>query len=226
MKNTKNKMMCLAVGALILASTHCANAQKGELGLRFMPTFSSFQLKTSAGNTVTGEVSLGYGFGVFGGFNFTDHIGIQAEVIYTSISQKYTESDIERDINLRYFNIPLLLSLNTGKSKPVNFNVVVGPQLGISAGSDIHVSGGGAGSETTHAVLSVKTGDVGFAYGAGFDFGLNPSHTFRLGIGFRGVYGLFDISDNSQTISNDSFFVLEKTHVKTYSGYVGLSLLF
>ena len=72
----------------------------------------------------------------------------------------------------------------------------------------------------------VKTGDIGFAYGAGVDFGLNPSQTFRLGLGFRGVYGLFDISDDSGSLSNDSFFVLEKTHVKTYSGYLGFSLLF
>jgi len=227
MNNKKNKfLMVLSVGAILLVSTKSAEAQKGEFGLRFMPTFSSFNMKTSAGNTVTGEASLGYGFGAFGAFNFNDHIGIQAEVIYTSISQKYTEVNTERDINLRYFNIPLLISLNTGKSKPVNFNVVAGPQLGISAGSEIHVSAGGAGTETTHAVLAVKTGDIGFAYGAGVDFGLNPSQTFRLGVGFRGVYGLFDISDDSGSLTDDSFFVLEKTHVKTYSGYLGFSLLF
>ncbi|MBK5284842.1 MAG: PorT family protein, partial [Bacteroidia bacterium] len=61
---------------------------------------------------------------------------------------------------------------------------------------------------------------------AGVDFGLNASQTFRLGLGFRGVYGLFDISDNSQTLADDSFYVLDRSHVKTYAGYIGFSLLF
>jgi len=226
MKNSKLKVMCLAVTALIFVVTLRTNAQKAEVGLRFMPTFSSVSMKTSSGGTVQGAVTLGYGYGAFVGFNFTEHVGVQAEIIYTPITQKYTELDVEREINLRYVNIPLLLSLNTGKTKPVNFNLVGGPQLGISVGSDIHVSGGGAQSEATHAMLSVKTSDIGIAYGAGADFGLNSTNTFRLGIGFRGVFGLFDISDNNETLANDSFYILDKSHIKTYSGYVGCSLLF
>jgi hypothetical protein len=226
MKNSKVKFMCLSVAALIFVSVLKSDAQKAEVGLRFMPTFSSFSAKTSSGGTIEGSVTLGYGFGALLGFNFTEHVGVQGEIIYTSISQKYKELDVEREINLRYFNIPLLLSLNTGKTKPVNFNFVAGPQIGLSAGSDIHVSGGGEGSEATHAVLKVKKGDLGVAYGAGIDFGLNTEKTFRLGIGFRGVFGLFDISDNSQTIATDSYYVLDRTHLNTYSGYIGFSLLF
>src|SRR5678815_3851733 len=227
MKNLKNSIMnCIAVAALLSAGALKANAQKGEFGLRFMPTFSSFDMKTSDGNTVSGSLSIGYGFGAFGGFNFNEHIGIQAEAIYISSAQKYKEEDIEREITLRYLNFPLLLSLNTGKTNPVNFNAVIGPQIGISTGSDVHVSGGGDGSEVTHAILSVKTSDIGFAYGVGVDFGLNKSQNFRLGLGFRGVYGLFDISDKSVALTNDEFYVLDRSHVKTYSGYIGASLLF
>jgi hypothetical protein len=215
MKNLQNKIMCISVTALLLVSALKADAQKGEFGLRYMPTFSSFEMKNSSGGTVSGEVTLGYGFGAFGGFSFTDHLAIQGEIQYIAISQKYKEADVERQINLRYFNIPLLLSFNTGKHNPVNLNIVAGPQLGISAGSDIHVSGGGEGSEVTHATLSVKTSD-----------GLDPAQNFRLGLGFRGVYGLFDISDNSQTLADDSFYVLDRSHVKTYAGYIGFSLLF
>lgn len=226
MKNFKNNITFAAVIALMLVSTLKTEAQSAEFGLRFMPTFSSFEMKTSTGGTVSGGVTLGYGFGMFGAYMFSDHIGVQAEVQYIAISQKYKEMDVEREINLRYFNIPLLLSYNTGKNEPLNFNVVAGPQLGVSMGSDIHVSGGGAGSETTHAILSVKTSDVGFAYGAGLDFGLTESQNFRLGIGFRGVYGLFDISDKSQTLADDSFYVLDRSHIKTYAGYIGFSWLF
>jgi len=199
------------------------NAQKGEFGVRFMPTISNFDVQTSSGGKISGDATLGYGAGVILGFNFTDHIGIQGEVIYSTLNQKYTEDDIEREIKLEYINVPLLLSYNTGKLNPVNFNVVVGPQIGLSVGSELLQNSGDPNDE---AVLSVKKGDLGFAYGAGFDFGLNAAKTFRLGIGFRGVYGLLDISDNSNNISTENYFVLDKAHVKTYSAYLGISFLF
>ena len=227
MKNLQNKIIIgITITALFLGSTFKADAQKGEFGIRFMPTFSSFDMQTSDGNTVSGSLSIGYGFGVFGGFSFTDHVALQAEIQYLDISQKYKENDIEREINLRYVNIPLLLSFNTGKTKPVNLNAVIGPQLGISVGSDVHVSGGGPDSEVTHATLSVKTSDIGFAYGVGVDFGLTESQKLRLGLGFRGVYGLLDISDKSQALTDNSFYVLERSQVKTYAGYIGFSFLF
>jgi hypothetical protein len=75
-------------------------------------------------------------------------------------------------------------------------------------------------------VLAVKKGDLGVAYGAGLSFGLTPAKTFRLGIGFRGVYGLIDISDNNNALADDSYYLLDRSHIKTYSGYVGLSFLF
>lgn len=200
--------------------------KKGEIGFRFMPTFTSFEMNTSSGGTVKGQVKLGYGIGGFLGFNFTRHVGIQAEVIYSSITQEYNENQVNRKINLRYVNIPLLLSLNTGKDKAVNFNVVGGPQLGIGVGSSIVTSGTNDAVVTSEALLSVKKSDLGLAYGAGLDFGLNKTQTMRLGLGFRGVYGLFDISDRSKTSTTNSYYVLDRTHLKTYAGYIGFSVLF
>ncbi len=240
MKTSKNKIIVYASFAAILcvaalnanaqepapaAASSDASGKMCEIGVRFMPTFSSFQMRGSGGNTISGSVTFGYGVGAIAGLNFSDHVGIQGEILYYSISQKYKESNVTREVNLRYVNIPLLLSLNTGKSKPVNLNFVVGPQIGISAGGNVHTSGGD-GTTTADAILVVKKGDLGFAYGAGLDFGLNSARTFRLGVGFRGVYGLFDISDDSRSANTNEFLILDKSHVKTYSGYLGLSLLF
>lgn len=201
------------------------SAQHVEFGARFMPTFSQFDVQTSEGGTVDGTVTLGYGGGIFLGFTFNDFIGVQGEVIYSSINQKYTELDVEQKINLKYVNIPLLLTLNTGKSSPVNFGVVAGPQIGISVGSsfDNLVVGD---TINLDPVLSVKKGDLGLAYGAGFDFGLDPENKIRLGLGFRGVFGLLNISDDSKTQETNSYYVLDKTNIKTYSVYMGLSILF
>lgn len=226
MKNLKLKViMYTSVATLLLVSSLKVNAQKAEFGMRFMPTVSSFDLQSSSGGKVQGEATLGYGVGALLGFNFSDHVGVQGEVIYSSLNQKYTEQDVETNVNLKYINIPLLLSLNTNKTGPVNLNLVGGPQIGISVGSDVFTSGGND-ADGTQPVVSVKKGDLGLAYGAGVDFGINPSGAIRLGFGFRGVYGLFDISDNNSSTTTDSYYILDRTHMKTYAAYAGLSILF
>lgn len=223
--NILSKKISTAAGtALLLLSLTKLDAQKMEFGLRYMPTFSSFEVFTPGNGRQIGDYTNGYGFGATLGFNFTDHVGIQVEAIYSAIGQKYTEVDVERKINLKYINVPLLLSINTGKSKVVNFNLVGGPQIGISVGSNIFTSKDGP--ENSNAVLSVKNGDLGVAYGAGLDFGVNSARTMRIGLGFRGVQGLFDISDNNATLSTDGYYLLDRSKVKTYAAYAGLSLLF
>jgi opacity protein-like surface antigen len=225
MKNFRIKIVQVVSSILfLLIFTINLNAQSGQFGLRFMPTFSKFDIKTSTGGTIKGEGTFGLGFGAFLGYSFSEYIGVQGEVIYSSYSQKYRELEIEREVKLKYVNIPLLLTLNTGKSRAVNLNVVAGPQIGISVGSDLFTTGDdGTGSQ---GVLSVKKGDLGFAYGAGLDFGINPARNIRLGIGYRGVVGVFDISDNNSTIETNSFYVLEKSRVKVDAAYIGLSFVF
>ncbi|MDZ4752063.1 MAG: porin family protein [Flavobacteriales bacterium] len=226
MRTFQNKLIAsLCCSALLLASTSQSNAQNGEVGVRFMPTFSSFDMQTSTDGTVTSDVTLGFGGGIFLGFNFTEHVGVQGELIYSSISQESSDVNINRKINLRYVNIPLLLSLNTGKSKVVNLNVVAGPQIGFNVGSSL-TQDGTNDANNEQAVLSVKKNDLGFAYGAGIDIGLNTLHTWRLGLGYRGVFGLVDISDKNNNNTEGTYYVLDKAHVRTHAAYIGLSLLF
>ncbi|MCC6461783.1 MAG: PorT family protein [Saprospiraceae bacterium] len=226
MINLKIKFIALfSTVALVSILTPDAHAQKAEFGLRFMPTFSSLDIKTSSGGTIKGEGTFGYGVGALLGFSFSDYVGIQGEVIYSAVAQKYKEQDVERKIDLKYINIPVLLSLNTGKTKAINLNIVAGPQLGISVGSSLFTTGTNP-ADSTNAVLAVKKGDLGIAYGAGLDFGLNSARTIRLGIGYRGVYGLFDISDNSNSLTTDSYYILDRAHIKSNSIYAGLSILF
>ncbi len=196
-----------------------------EFGFRLMPTYSSLSVQSSSGNTVSGEATLGFGMGAFLGFNFNQHVGVQGEVIYSSISQKSTINNAEQKINLRYVNIPLLLSLNTGKSKFINLNAVAGPQVGFKVGSSLTTSGT-VDPNNPQPVLSVKKNDLGFAYGLGVDFGLNPSRSVRLSLGYRGVLGILDVSDNSKTATNNTYYILDRSHIKTNAIYAGLSILF
>lgn len=196
--------------------------RRGEFGLRFMPTFSSFTMSTSSGGTVKSEVTLGYGGGIMLGYNITKHIGVQAEIIYNSLSQKYKDQDIPKEINVKYVNIPLLLSLNTGVGNVVNFRAVVGPQLGFNIGSSVKSTGG----DTLITVLTTKKSDLGIAYGAGIGITLNDTRSIRLDLGFRGVYGLIDISDDNNSNTTNSNYVLDRAKIRTNSAYIGITFLF
>jgi opacity protein-like surface antigen len=195
-----------------------------EIGIRVMPTYTTVQLHTSEGE-ISASNNLGYGAGAYMAVNFTDRLALQVEVIYNSFSQKYIERATEHKIKLQYVNIPVLLSINTGKSEIVNLNIAGGAQIGINVGSSISSSGYGEGV-VMMPVLAVKKNDIGFAYGAGLDFALNPMRTLRIGFGYRGVMGLADISETSESITSDSYYVLQHTRINSNSGYVGLSLLF
>jgi opacity protein-like surface antigen len=232
MKKLTNKIAVItSMAILFFAGIFSASAQevdtykRGIAGFRFMPTVTSLDLQTSTGGEVSGSTILGFGTGIFVGYNFTNYVGVQAEMIYSSISQKVIELEQEQVINLRYVNIPILLSLNTGKTKVINWNLVVGPQIGFNVGSSLTKTGTPA-VDAPDPILSVKKGDFGFAYGAGIDFGLNEARNVRLGLGYRGVFGLLDISDTSGSITTDNYYVLDRSSVKTNSAYIGLSILF
>jgi hypothetical protein len=197
-----------------------------EFGFRFMPTVSAFKMVTSTGGTVQGTATFGYGVGGMVGINLTNHVGVQGEIIYNSLSQKYRDQDLERTMHIDYVNIPLMLSLNTGVGNPVNLNFVVGPQFGYNVGSRITDSGTN-GTDTMNAVIVTKKGDVGFAYGAGLEFALNQTRTIRLDLGFRGVFGFLDIQGTTPSGTNTrSYNVIDHNNIETYSGLAGLTFLF
>lgn len=199
------------------------NAQKAAFGVRVMPTFSNFNLKTNSGGTIKGEVNLGFGAGILLGVNFNQNVSINGELMYSTYSQRYTEKNLERKITLRYINIPIMLSLNTGITKPVNLNITGGPQIGISAGSTFTTKGGD-GTDTYNAVV-IRKGDIGFAYGGGLDIALNVPKTTRFAIGFRGVLGLIDISADNKNQINNNYYVFDRVQLKTYSIYFGFTFL-
>lgn len=198
--------------------------KSGEFGIRYMPTFSTFDLRSENGDVIKGNLTMGNGYGGFVAVN-SKHVGLQLELIYNQMSQRYKDQNLERKIDINYLNVPLLLTLNTDKSKCVNFGVALGPQVGINVGSKVSTTGGNETS-TVAATVALKQADLGFAYGAGFDFALNHMRTVKLNLGFRGVYGLVDISDKNKTKTTNSYYIIDRTKVETYSGYLGLSFAF
>ncbi len=197
--------------------------RRGEFGIRYMPTFSSLNFRNYNGEVVQGSGSMSNGFGIMLGLNLDKHVGFQGEINYYMVSQTYKDRDLNREVHISYLDIPLLLSLNIDKTKPVNLNFVVGTQFGLNVGSNIKTTGGD-NTDTLQAVVAVRQGDIGFAYGAGLEFALNKNHTCRLDVGYRGFYGILDM--NAKSTGSDSFNVIIKTSRKTNGAYIGITFLF
>lgn len=197
----------------------------GIFGIRFMPTISSIKVQNSDGAGVTGNAVVKYGYGALLGFSLNNHVGMQVEVLYNTLSQKYADHTFNREININYVQVPLLLSLNTNRIKMVNLNFVVGPQWGINVGSSVNTTGVGNGNSNMQAVLSVKKNDFAIAYGAGLDFAINPARTIRIDLGFRGTMGIMDASDRTKTLGINEYYILREKQMQSYAGYIGLTFL-
>lgn len=196
----------------------------GEFGLRYLPTFTSLSIRSDNDEVVQGNIAMSNGFGIMLGHNFSKNIGIQIEINYDPISQKYKDHGLDKQVNINYINIPLQLAVNTDKTCPVVFGIVAGPQFGINIGSNFSGGSSGSNGSTMQAELAVKQGDVGLAYGAGFGIALNKDQNIRLDFGFRGMYGLVDMSGTPT--GDNSYNILVSGSRKSYGGYAGIAFLF
>lgn len=199
--------------------------RRGEFGIRYMPTFSSMSLRTSNGEVIQGDFTMSHGYGVMLGVNFSKNVGLQAEVNYLDVTQKYKDRNLERQVDVAYLNVPVLLSLNTDKSRIVNLNFVAGPQFGFNVGSSIKTNGNGE-TETVNAVVGASGTDIGLAYGTGLEIALNKAHTFRLDLGYRGFYGIVDGRADQTSSNPDTYNVLVRASRRSHAAYLGLTACF
>lgn len=221
---TKPKRFTSPVGKLGLHQDEPnTDLKQGEFGARYMPTFFVLDIRSSSGEVIQGAVAYSHGFGVMFGSYHNPHTGYQIEINYYNINQRYRDRDLERQVSISYINIPLLLSLNTNKAGPFNLNFVAGPQFGLNVGSNLKTTSNG-GTDTLNAVVAVKRGDIGLAYGVGAEFMMNQEHTIRFDFGYRGFYGL--VKMDAQVIGDNTYNVIVSATRKTNSAYIGLTLLF
>ena len=195
-----------------------------EIGVRYMPTFTNTSFRTSTGETVRAGVTLGHGAAFVLGVNLSRHVGIQAEVNYYSVLQKYNDRNVTNEVKLRYVNFPLLLSLNTNKAAAFNINLVAGPQLGVNTGATIRSSGSN-GTDQPEAVVAINPRDIGLAYGFGIEIAVNSKRTIRMDLGYRGFNGLVTLADDD-AVDGNSYNVVADESRKTNAAYLGLTLIF
>jgi hypothetical protein len=229
----KNKIIlatAMSLLALVSTSVRSQNAAndagelyRHEVGVQYMPTFVTMSFRNTNGDVIRGDVSVSHGIGFMYAYNFTENLGFQTELDYLAIAQKYKDQSLSRQVNVSYLNLPLMLSLSTNKTKAINGNFIIGPQLGFNIGSSISTSGN-ENSGNIQATVGAKGTDLGMAYGLSGEFALNPDRTLKLDVGYRGFFGI--VKTQANQTSNNTYNVLVRGSRKANAAVLGISWSF
>ena len=85
----------------VLIMPNNLSAQKLEIALRFQPTIASFELSKADGSHLNSQSKTGYGIAAMMAHNFSSHVGLQEEMIYSSVSRTYNEAGLVKEITGR-----------------------------------------------------------------------------------------------------------------------------
>jgi hypothetical protein len=159
MKNYIGRFVVLC--GLSLISGHTFAQKGFEIGIRYMLQNSYLFNKNdkNAGGELERDNTWSYlSGGLALGYNFNAHTGLELDLLRSRQGQKYsgmnpltgsadaynhqvalqqmlnsepTAGSYKARAELNFLQIPLLLKLATNNPKPINFNMVVGPQLNI-----------------------------------------------------------------------------------------------
>lgn len=186
------------LAAIAIGTFGIANAQSVKFGVK-----AGVNIATLTGDAVADDVSMKVGFNAGGlaEIKFTDMIALQPEVLFSMQGARTVDrtNDIvgnrfeeESSVNLGYINVPVMLKIYPTKS----FFLEGGPQVGflISAKSKNEdtsnfVDGTSiVESETVDIKDNLKTLDVAFNLGLGYDFTENLFINARYSLGLTNVY--------------------------------------
>ena len=186
------------LSAIAVCAFGLANAQSVKFGVK-----AGENIATLTGDAVADDVSMKVGFNAGGlaEIKFTDMIALQPEVLFSMQGARTVDrsNDIvgnrfedESSVNLGYINVPVMLKIYPTKS----FFLEGGPQVGflISAKSkndytSNYVDGTTTvESETVDIKDNLKTLDVAFNLGLGYDFTENLFINARYSLGLTNVY--------------------------------------
>ena len=156
---------------------------------------------------------VGYAVSLNLGYNFTENMSAITELQYSLQGQKYegkqnidgTKYEVKRDINLRYFNIPVLFKYAFG-TDDVKFRFLAGPQIGIllEATQDYTRDGQKLGDELIDldgepfvpyaSNITDRFEHIDFSLVVDVGADIHLSDKFYVSAGLRGNYGFKDIN--------------------------------
>ncbi|HCW07374.1 MAG TPA: hypothetical protein DGG95_08425 [Cytophagales bacterium] len=168
---------------LALVSITFANAQNFSIGAR-LGLNDANQSFSASGASVSPSSKIGYLIGGYAKFMFNDNIGLQPELLFSSVGSKWPASltgGSEATIRMNYISIPVLFRYNITE----NFHLLAGPQLGLLMSAK-----GISGGTTTDIKSDFNSSDFSAVIGAGVDFG-------PFNAGLRYCAGLTNIANSS-----------------------------
>jgi Outer membrane protein beta-barrel domain len=158
-----------------LMTTYKASAQKGfSISVKGIPQFSLLENTDDNNNSnYTEKTTFNGSFGLGGGYNFTDNMGVGVDVLYSLQGQRYNLSG--RDFNQmnNYIKIPLYFSYNTDPSKKISFIGKLGPQLSFLTTSKLEDNDGKTINGNTKNQYQTST--FGAMISAGAQYELNSN---------------------------------------------------
>jgi hypothetical protein len=164
------------------------------------------------------EYTWGGGYNFQVGYNFTEDIGVFAEVGMLNQGQNYKDTwsnqDVKREVKLKYLNVPVFFKYSYGESR-ARFRLLVGPQFGFlqKAEQEYLVNGQEFSEEVkdkegnTFDVGSkditerYNSTDISFVLDLGADIFL-VENVFYLSAGLRMAYGFTDINADAYQLNN------------------------
>jgi len=211
------KLIVIASGLLVLLSLN-VNAQKGkELIFGVGGALNSVWIMNQnfyGEPEVDYAPKMGYATSFILGYNFDENMSIMTELQYSLQGQKYDGKqnlvggdtyNVERDINLRYFNIPLFFKYSFGTTQ-TKFRFLAGPQFGflMEATQDYlrddtkigtvaqDLNGKSFVTDASNITDRFESMDISLVLDVGAD--IHFSDQFFLSAGGRINYGLKDIN--------------------------------
>lgn len=181
------KRLCFAL--LTLFTVMGVQAQQVSLGLKAGVNFSSFTGDDSDMLNLSGRT--GFLIGVTGEIMFTENLGVQPEVLYSSQGAK---SDFHLDIpdfgtlsvdefKVDYISIPILF-----KYYPIErLSLEIGPQMAFKVNSEVEGSMGNL-SDTADFDDETESFEFGGAVGLGYELPIGLFLQARYVAGFTDVY--------------------------------------
>jgi len=115
---------------------------------------------------------VGFHVGGYATFNLGRNFAIQPELVYSTQGAKVENATNEENLNLNYFNIPLIVKFLTNSG----FYAEAGPQFGFQVGS----------FDTDNFETTVENSDLSVGLGLGFQptksaFGIGARYNIGLG---------------------------------------------
>ena len=167
-----------------------ANAQMNA-GIKLGFNLSQIKFELD-GDTKTSDMAAGVQIGGFVNFTVTETFSIQPEMLFSRFGGKQSEyvEDIDEDVTqtfkVDYLSVPVMLKFNVAP----NFNLQVGPEVGILVGANVK-------GEVFGQSVTVDAKDLFETFNFGLNGGLGFTYE-KFGFDARYFFGIANVVDDPE----------------------------